>query len=292
MNKLTLFRSITAVFIITNLFFGTQALAGSVAESILKSRHLLADKGNVDAQYKLGSMYELGIGTERNLAMATDFYTKASSSGNTNAKNRLHYLKVKKNGFNQKNDSDWLNKIKKEANKGDSQAAMLLGQMHSYGLGVKKDLNTSIAMLNRSNLNNPIILYEIDRVENERKQLAITKQELIQQRKADLAAKKIIDEQDKTIAKAMKKEAEAKRIADKKRRYAEYQRKLVEEERLIEEQQVWAEQKAPKKTKPIPKAKLAEKQKLKSNSRYAEIMQKLQEEERILNQQQAWAETK
>lgn len=168
MKKPVLFQSILAIGMFGQLLIGTPVIAASVAESILKSRHLLADKGNVDAQYKLGSMYELGIGTDKSLEKARKWYAQASSKGYVSAENRLRYLKVKKNGFDRKVDGVWLDKIKKEAIKGDSQAAMILGQMHSYGLGVKKDLNASIHMLNKAGLNNPVIVYEIERVEKEK----------------------------------------------------------------------------------------------------------------------------
>jgi len=309
MKKPYLFQSVLALGMIVPLFAGTPVLAGSVAESILKSRHLLADKGNVDAQYKLGSMYELGIGTEKNLAMASNFYAKAASKGSVKAKNRLRYLEVRKNGFDKQIHGGWLKQIKKDAKKGDSQAAMILGQLHSYGLGVEKDLDESIRMFNKANLNNPVILFEMDRVEKERKKLASLelkkkKAQIKQEARKSKKQKQIVKVQEEVVEEPVDRDSEARRKAEIKRRIAEYRRKAQEEERLIAEQQAWAEReeakqnnaakasKAAKTSKPAPEATASKKdnRRPEKSSRYKEMMRKLREEERILNEQQAWAE--
>ena len=114
-------------------------------------------------------MYELGIGTKVNLAMANHWYSQSANKGYVKSKNRLLYLDVKKSGFKKKSHGSWLKKLKKDAKKGNSQSLMLLGQLYSYGLGVPKDLNRAYGLLNKADLNNPVILFEMDRIDAERK---------------------------------------------------------------------------------------------------------------------------
>ena len=66
MKKTELFPHLLAACMVIQLFVGTALADSSVAASIIKSRLILAEKGNVDAQFKLASMYELGIGTKVN----------------------------------------------------------------------------------------------------------------------------------------------------------------------------------------------------------------------------------
>lgn len=244
MTKPALFISLVAVFITMQLSISS-VFAGSMSTStkgILKSQQRFAEKGNVYAQYKLGSMYEFGIGTEINLEKAGDWYTQASSSGSVSAENRLVYLKLRKNGFDKKNHADWLNKVKKDAGTGDQQATILLGQMYSYGIGVKKDLDKSIRLLNKAGiLQNPFVSYEIERVEKEKTRLARPERQL--QEEAKKSSQPNLEAVNKARVMAKKKAYEN---AEKRHRYERAMRKIRDEERIIEEQQAWAEGKEAK----------------------------------------------
>jgi TPR repeat protein len=54
-----------------------------------------ADKGNADAMYNLGSMYESSQGVAKDLKLAKELYFKAADLGNTEAKERLAKLNGK-----------------------------------------------------------------------------------------------------------------------------------------------------------------------------------------------------
>lgn len=49
----------------------------------------LAMKGNSESQYRVGEMYELGLGTQRDSSMAFLWYNKAATQGNAQAKDKL-----------------------------------------------------------------------------------------------------------------------------------------------------------------------------------------------------------
>ena len=252
MKKTAFFPSLVVFCLTIPLSIGVVS-AGSISKSttdILHFQERLAEKGNVQAQYKLASMYEFGIGTEKDLSVASDWYRRAASNGSIEAENRLVYLEIRMNGFNEKSHTDWLNKIRRGAETGDQHSAMLLGQMFSYGLGVDKNLNQSLQLLNKAGVyENPVVVYEIERVEKERSQLAKERsqqqEEMKQQQQEE--AKKISQPAPEAINKAeIAAKQKVDEMAEKRRRYEEVMRKIKEEERIIKEQQDWAEGKRAK----------------------------------------------
>lgn len=58
----------------------------------LKSQLSLAGKGDIDAQYRVGEMYEKGLGTAQDQSLAIIWYTKASLQGEKRATDRLDAL--------------------------------------------------------------------------------------------------------------------------------------------------------------------------------------------------------
>lgn len=57
-----------------------------------KSQLTLANKGDRDAQYRVGEMYEKGLGTAQDLSLAIIWYSKASLQDDQRASNRLNAL--------------------------------------------------------------------------------------------------------------------------------------------------------------------------------------------------------
>lgn len=55
----------------------------------------MAMQGNADAQYRVGEMYELGLGTQRDSGMAFLWFNKASMQGNALAKDKLAAMDMK-----------------------------------------------------------------------------------------------------------------------------------------------------------------------------------------------------
>ena len=147
------------------------ALADNISVSssgVLKFQQKLAEKGNVQSQFKLATMYELGVGTSQNLDKAREWYQKAFVGGVKEAEDRLTYLDIKQNGYSHKSHGLWATKIKKNAAGGDQHALMLLGQMYSNGIGVKKDLKMAIKQLSKvDEMETPMVVHELERVEAE-----------------------------------------------------------------------------------------------------------------------------
>ena len=57
-----------------------------------EAQQMLAMKGNADSQYRIGEMYEQGLGTPSDSSMAFLWFNKASIQGNARAKEKLAAL--------------------------------------------------------------------------------------------------------------------------------------------------------------------------------------------------------
>ena len=57
-----------------------------------KSQLTLANKGEMEAQYRVGEMYEKGLGTDQDVSLAIIWYGKASLQGDKRANERLNAL--------------------------------------------------------------------------------------------------------------------------------------------------------------------------------------------------------
>lgn len=106
---------------------------------IFEFQQKLADSGNAQAQFKVGNMYESGRGVSLDLTAAMQWYEKSAANNYKPAKNRLTYLQVKRGGFRPEHKS-WLNEVKTDADAGDGEASMMLGEMYEYGVGMPKNL--------------------------------------------------------------------------------------------------------------------------------------------------------
>lgn len=120
----------------------------------------LAKKGNDQAQYKIAFMYEVGEGISQDLSQAKKWYTLAAKAGNKNAKNRLEYLQITKNGFDKKINNAWLGEVRSGAFANEPESLFLMGQIYQYGLGVKKDLDKALEIMYRLGSEGDVIAYQ------------------------------------------------------------------------------------------------------------------------------------
>lgn len=224
---------------------------GSFGTHIFMFQEKLAKRGNVRAQYKLGTLYEFGVSVKPNVEQARHWYQLASKSNYLPAINRNIYLEIKASGFVPQKHNQWLAELIKLADTTEPNALILLGQMHRHGIGVKKDLEKSLDLLSQASaLGHTEIDAEIDAISREiEKQDAVAaenkkREDLINQKKKELALKKRNNDKHKQNKEDKKQIAadEKQKAADEKlRRYEEVMRKLREEEQLIEQQQKWVE---------------------------------------------------
>ncbi len=96
--------------------------------------------GFPQAQFLIGSQYQMGIGVKQDLSIAKDWYEKSAKQNYLKADYALALLYLEGEGVdkNYQKAEHWL---KTAALKGDEDAQFLLGQIYEFGLGNKTDKN-------------------------------------------------------------------------------------------------------------------------------------------------------
>ena len=77
------------ILLMALLLAGTPAFADAAWEGVFNFQSKLAQQGNAEAQFKLGEMYEEGLGVEQDDGLAKEWYGKAAAQGHVEATNRL-----------------------------------------------------------------------------------------------------------------------------------------------------------------------------------------------------------
>ena len=121
------------------------------ADVLFNFQMKLAKKGNVEAQFKIGEMYETGFGVKKDIAEARSWITKAANQGHETANFKLLYWDVKKKGIYKTNKAG-VEMIKAKAKEGNHQAEYYLGKMYANGVGMKKDTDKAFEWLNKAAL--------------------------------------------------------------------------------------------------------------------------------------------
>ena len=98
----------------------------------------LATQGHASAQYRLGLLYEHGLGTNQDYATARAWYEQAAAKGLATAQNKLGYLY--RNGFGVARDYHKAHRFYEQAAaQGLAAAQSNLGYLYQNGLGVTLD---------------------------------------------------------------------------------------------------------------------------------------------------------
>jgi uncharacterized protein len=105
------------------------------AELILRP---LADRGLVDAQFRLGSMYEYGEGVTQDYTEAVNWYRRAADQKQPQAELMLGSAYDRGHGV-AKDEVESLRWYRLAADHGLDAAQLLLGNAYQFGLGVPKD---------------------------------------------------------------------------------------------------------------------------------------------------------
>ena len=79
----------------------------SQADGLFDFQMKLAKKGNAEAQFKVGEMYETGFGVKEDKTEALNWITKAAKQGNETATFKLLYWDIEKNGVNNANKAEF-----------------------------------------------------------------------------------------------------------------------------------------------------------------------------------------
>jgi TPR repeat protein len=111
----------------------TSTLAGNdIWQTLFKEKLREASRGNSNAQYDVGAMYQNGRGTRANRSKAIEWYRKAAAQNNEKASSRLKLLQSNEERFS---------KELARAEKGDVESQYNLGNMYTKGVGVNIDLS-------------------------------------------------------------------------------------------------------------------------------------------------------
>ena len=118
---------------------------------VTASRELrpLAERGDAEAQYRLGWMYEFGKGVAADMAQALVWFRKAAAQGNALAQVELGVLYATGEGVVQ-DDAQAVAWFQKAATQGNATAQYNLGLMYAKGKGVRKDNAQAIAWFRKA----------------------------------------------------------------------------------------------------------------------------------------------
>lgn len=109
----------------------------------------LADKGNTEAQRKLGVMYRHGLGVRKNDNIAISWYRKAAEGGHVRAQNNLGIMY--RFGMGVKKDlSEAVHWLTAAAEQGDGKGQENIGLMYLEGEGVKQSDAAAVKWLQKS----------------------------------------------------------------------------------------------------------------------------------------------
>jgi hypothetical protein len=192
------------------------------ADGLFDFQMKLAKKGNAEAEYKVGEMYETGFGVKEDQAEAMVWISKAANQGHETAGFKLLYWDIKKNGVTEDNNAKF-EVLKAKAKEGNAQAQYYLGKMYSQGVGVKKDTKKALVLLNKAAF--------VGVLEAEREAVFVREdqqREIIAKRKADEKKRvqlKVKKEKERLAKIEQQKKLQAQKQADAKAKSKELAKK-------------------------------------------------------------------
>ncbi|KAJ3101451.1 Leucine-rich repeat serine/threonine-protein kinase 2, partial [Phlyctochytrium planicorne] len=129
----------------SQLWMGNQLKDGNKAFNVdtnpveaFKWFQMAAEKGNSEAEERVGDMYREGKGVEQNQREGFKWYLKAVRQGNASVENKIGNCYLKGEGIS-KSVAEGVKWIKRAADKADAEAQCDLGRCYFEGLGVPKD---------------------------------------------------------------------------------------------------------------------------------------------------------
>lgn len=247
MKHINQFILFVAIFLILpGSVYALDALKQS--SNVFKFQQKLATNGNARAQYKLATMYEAGVGTAPSIELAKHWYGQSSAAGIKAADDRMTYLLIKKQGFDRAKNSVWLNDLKKAADRSNGDAMFVLAQLYREGLGVNKDLNKAlqildqVSLLGAADVDDEIVLIQAEiEASNKAKQAAKRRDKEEAARLAQQEKRQQVEQQANKEQQIAQQQAAAKaEQAAKIRRYEKAMMQLQLEQQQIDKQQAWA----------------------------------------------------
>jgi flagellar biosynthesis GTPase FlhF len=231
------------MLIMVAVVFFTEISSAS-ADGLFDFQMKLAQKGNAEAQFKVGEMYETGFGVKQDREQARIWIDKAAAKGHVVAGYKLLYWDLEKQGIKDTNKAE-LENLKKMAAGSDGQAQYYVGKMYARGVGVKKNLTKGMELLNKAAF---VGVLEAEReaisLREEVQRAQLAKRRAEQKRMAKLKAKQELNRQKKL--QAQRKAAEAKKLAAEEKKLAadkETQQRREEADKKSAEQRAQEQEK-------------------------------------------------
>jgi len=128
---------------------GYAALARKDYTTAMKEYRPLAERGNAEAQYRVGRMYEFGQGVPQDKAQGIAWIRKAAAQNHADAQQELGVIYATGDGVKQ-DDVQAVAWFRKAATQGDATAQYNLGLLYAKGQGVAKDYAQAIAWWRQS----------------------------------------------------------------------------------------------------------------------------------------------
>ena len=128
---------------------GLAALARRDYAAAAKELRPLAERGNAEAQYRVGLMYEFGAGYPKDVAQAVVWLTRAANQGHVAAQQELGVVYTTGDGV-AKDDARAVAWFRKAANAGNPAAQYNLGLMLAKGAGAQLDYDEALAWFRKA----------------------------------------------------------------------------------------------------------------------------------------------
>jgi uncharacterized protein len=128
---------------------GTDAVGKGGYATALRELRPAAERGDAEAQYRLGVMYEFGRGVAMDKPLAMAWYRRAVAQGNVSAQVELGVIYATGDGVIQ-DDVQAVEWFRKAVVQGNATAQVDLGLMYAKGTGVQKDDAQAIAWFRKA----------------------------------------------------------------------------------------------------------------------------------------------
>lgn len=156
-NHINLFRFMSNSAYVMNgrLFLPALILCASLfpvivlADDIFDIQMQMAKLGDPDAQFRLGEMYESGIGVNKDMREAVYWIKRAANQKHEPASFKLLYMELEKKGLNRDNRIK-VEELNIKAEQGNAQAQYYLGKMYARGVGLDKNPDVAIGWLDKA----------------------------------------------------------------------------------------------------------------------------------------------
>ncbi|VAW53150.1 hypothetical protein MNBD_GAMMA06-1996 [hydrothermal vent metagenome] len=228
-------------------------MSASHADGLFDFQMKMAKKGNAEAEFKVGEMYETGFGVKEDKVEAKNWITKAANQGHETASFKLLYWDIEKNGLNDTNRGKY-EALKLKADEGNSQAQYYIGVMYSRGVGMKKNSKKALGWLNKAALVGVLEAErEMELVRENQQRWVLEKQRRDKKKRAELKAKQKKQAQKKKQAdtkaradKAAKKNAEASAENAKSKASKQAAAEKIQRDKVLAQQKATQQREAEK----------------------------------------------